>query len=264
MGLVLIIVLGALSVFLFVFLFSAWLTKQRIIGEFRRGNVIVDGKKGNGKDLLFQEVIRTRREDYFANIDYGYKFKGEQWPKDLSVAPNTYADFISNDVKTVEKDVSREGVDTYLSDGGIILPSQQDAALHKAFPSFPIYYALSRHLYNSNIHINTQNVERVWKALREQADYFVRCRGVIKWFPFLLIIRVTEYDQYKAVVADKRAYRGGGFLNRFNDATRATFAAENGFIKDGFVIVRKRTIKYDSRAYHIKLFGYPAPKKKGR
>ena len=140
------------------------------------------------------------------------------------------------------------------------MPSQMDSTLHKQFPSFPIYYALSRHLYAKNMHINSQNLERVWKAIREQADYFVRCRGVIK-IPFFLIIKTTEYDRYQSAVNDVRAYHGGGFLNKFNSAERATYQASNGFIQDGFVIVPKWGIKYDTRAYHKKIFGFEAPKK---
>lgn len=249
------------AILVIVILVKAWLTKLRIMGAFRSGNVIVFGKKGKGKDLLFQKIINARHEKYTANIDYGGDFVREEWPKDKTVSPNTYNNFINNDVEIIEKDKALEGVDYYISDGGIILPSQMDSTLHKMFPSFPIYYALSRHLYASNIHINTQNIERVWKALREQADYYIKCRGVIR-LPFFLIIKTTEYDRYQSALNDVRTYTGGGFLNKFSKAEQATYNASNGFIKDGFLIIRKRSIKYDTRAYHTKLFGYSAKAEK--
>ena len=83
-----------------------------------------------------------------------------------------------------------------------MLPSQYDTKLYKSYPSFPIFYALSRHLYNSNIHCNTQNLSRVWKALREQADFYIKCIEVKK--PFILglfgFLRIDFicYDKYES------------------------------------------------------------------
>lgn len=253
------------ALLLIIFFVRAWLTKKRIVNAFKRNNVLVFGRRGKGKDLIFQEVIAKRHEPYQANIDYGFKRRREAWASDLSVSPNTYENFIANKVITIEKHEELEGVDAYISDMGVVLPSQMDSVLHKKFPSFPIYYALSRHLYNSNIHGNTQNLERVWKAVREQADYFVQARGVIN-LPFMLIVRTTEYDKYKSAVAELSPVHGGGLLNSFRRAETAVYNASNGFIKDGFFIVWKRHIKYDTRAYHYKLFGFNAPrrsKKKG-
>lgn len=246
-----------------IFLVRAWLTKKRIVQAFRSNNVLVFGKKGKGKDLIFQEVIATRKAPYLSNIDYGGKRLKEVWPNELSVTPNTYENFIANEVATLQKVEEWEDIDAYVSDMGVVLPSQMDSLLHKKFPSFPIYYALSRHLYNSNIHGNTQNLERAWKAIREQADYFVQARGVIN-LGFCLIIRTTEYDKYKSAVAELSPVKGGGLFNSFRKAETAIYNATNGFIKDGYLIVWKRHIKYDTRAYHEKIFGKKAPRKKKR
>lgn len=252
---------AVIALLIAVFLIRAWLTKRRIIQAFRSNNVLVFGKKGKGKDLIFQEVIATRKAPYLSNIDYGGKRLKEVWPNELSVTPNTYENFIANEVATLEKKDAWEDIDAYISDMGVILPSQMDSLLHKKFPSFPIYYALSRHLYNSNIHGNTQNLERAWKAIREQADYFVQARGVIN-LGFCLIVRTTEYDKYKSAVAELSPVKGGGLFNSFRKAETAIYNATNGFIKDGYLIVWKRHIKYDTRAYHEKIFGSKAPSKK--
>lgn len=242
-------------VLLFVFLLSAYLTKKRITNEFRRCNVIVYGKKGNGKDLLFQAVINKRKRPYYANISYGGDYT-PIWANEISVAPNTYESFINNKVHVIDKKLA-ERKDVYLSDGGIILPSQYDSTLYKSFPSFPVYYALSRHLSNSNVHINTQNIGRVWKALREQADYYIRCRGVIN-LPGFLIIKTTEYDNYASAEKNLLPLKSR-LANKFSRAETDQFEATNGFIKSGFVIVRKKSVKYDSRAYHKIIYGCEAP-----
>ena len=56
---------------LLLFLFRSWLFGRFVVSEFKRCNVVVDGKKGTGKDLLFQYVIWKRDEHYYANISYG-------------------------------------------------------------------------------------------------------------------------------------------------------------------------------------------------
>lgn len=260
MKIVFLILSAIAAIALAVFLVIAYLTKKRIAREFSRCNVIVYGKKGNGKDLLFQAIINKRKRPYFANISYGGDYTNV-WANEISVAPNTYEKFIKNDVEVIEK-VFPDRKDFYLSDGGIILPSQYDSKLYNAFPSLPIFYALSRHLTNSNVHINTQNLGRVWKALREQADYYVRCRGVIH-LPHFLIIKTTEYDTYESAEKNLLPIKNR-FGNKYSKAEVDQFNATNGFIQNGFVIVRKKSIKYDTRAYHKIIYGCEAPTNRKR
>ena len=254
-----IIVLLALILigFLIVF-FIHFITKKRIVNEFKRSNVIVFGKKRKGKDILFQCVINARKTKYFSNINYGGK-KVLVSPKEVSVSPNTYVNFINNHISIIKKDKRLEGVDVYLSDGGIILPSQYDSVLHKTFPSLPIAYALSGHLWNNNIHINTQNLERVWKALREQADYFIKIRRRII-LPFFIVLFTTEYDKYQSA-SESLMPMPSRMLNQYSRAESDKFTATHGFIKNGFIIVRKKSLHYDTRAYHKIIFGKKAPKK---
>ena len=105
-----------------------------MISYFEKCNVIVFGKKGTGKDLIFQKVINSRKDTYYSNISYGGDYK------DIEVSElttgNTYNDFIQNKINLCNKIDEREGKDIYLSDCGIILPSQYDSTLHKVFPSF--------------------------------------------------------------------------------------------------------------------------------
>lgn len=231
-------------VLLFFFLQNS-ISVNNMLWHFKNGNVIVSGKKGKGKDLLFQYVINKRKKFYYSNIDYGGKRKIIPL-KEVSCAPNDYDALINNRiVKTSHK--FKEKCDIYISDGGSFLPSQMDSVLHKTYKSMPLYYALSRHLYNSNVHVNTQNVERVWKALREQADFYPVCKRVYHWLPFFLIIKVISYDKYESCVHGVLPLK-----KRWNRESKNQFdlyTAQNGDIRKFYVFVPKWKIHYNTRAF---------------
>lgn len=253
---ILILIIGA--IFLLVFLISAFLTKRRLIKTFRNNNVIVFGKKGTGKDLLTEEIISCRKAPYYSNIDYGGKctlIKAD----DMKLGKNTYNNFIKGVIEPTKKEWN-ENIDWYFSDVGIILPSQYDSILHKYYPSYPIFYALSRHLYNANVHVNTQNLERVWKALREQADSYIKTLKVIK-LGFCFLIKTRQFDRYQSAVNDIRPIKHR-LLNKYSKGDQDTYEASNGEIKEGWLIVWRWHIKYDTRAYHKIVFGEKAPKRK--
>lgn len=187
MNIIPILIIGALAIFGIIAL--VWFIKQAllfryIVDNFKKSNVVVAGKKGTGKDLIFNKVINRRNDYHYCNIPMGDKNKIISL-KAVSVEPNTYKDFINENVTRINR-TFYEKKDIYISDGGVYLPSYMDAVLYKTYPSMPIFYALSRHLYENNIHVNVQNYNRLWKALREQADFFVTCRKTIK-IPFFLI-----------------------------------------------------------------------------
>lgn len=230
-----------------IFLVKSYLHTSFIVNNFKNVNVIVVGKKGTGKDLLFNKVINKRKSFYYANIPYndkyGYKIIT---PKDISIYPNTYEQFLENKLKKVKR-IFYENKDIYLSDGGIVLPSYMDSRLYKTYPSLPCYYALSRHLYNSNLHVNVQNLGRVWKALREQADFYCVCKRTIK-IPFFLITRVITYDKYQSVEQGLMPMKNS-FLNKHQRAIYQEYKALYGDIRCGYVIQRKCKVKYDTRYF---------------
>ncbi|MCH5171634.1 MAG: hypothetical protein J1F31_02230 [Erysipelotrichales bacterium] len=233
--------------------------------NFSRCNVIVSGKKGTGKDLLFQKVINLRKKPYLSNISYGGDYK-ECCANDLELANNDYMSFIKNDINIIDKSsLPYEGRDFYFSDCGIILPSQYDSTLHKLFKSFPISYALSRHLWANNIHCNTQDLGRIWKALREQADFYIIAKGVKK-LPFgLLRVDFNVYDKYESAKSCLSPL-SSRLWNKYSKAERDLYIATNGLVESHFVYMRSRSIKYDTRAYHEKIFGvkYVAPSKRAK
>ena len=221
---------------------------QDLLREFRKKNVIVFGKKGTGKDLVFQYVIRKRHKPYYSNIDYGGQWESCK-VKDVSVAPNSYDELIKDEITPVEQTL-KEGQDIYLSDGGIYLPSWNDSKLYRQFPSFPVYYATIRHLTNSNIHINTQNLDRVWKAIREQADFYVMTRKTFHLGPFFFT-KVVTYDRYQTAQEMALPLKART-LNEFSKAQYDLYNATKGEIRTGWVI--NVNPSYDTRYFRSLFF----------
>lgn len=229
---------------------TVWLIRQSlftrdIVQHFKKCNVVVAGKKGTGKDLIFNKVINKRHDEYYSNIKYGGKCHLISL-KQVSVSPNTYDDFINERVTKVKR-VFKEGKDIYISDGGIFLPSYMDAKLYKTYPSMPIYYALSRHLYNHNVHVNVQNYERLWKALREQSDFYVTCKKTIKIFGIFFTKCIT-YDKLQSAMQGLLPIKNR-IANKYSKAEVDLYNSQNGEIKQGWVIQFKHNIKYNTRAF---------------
>ena len=196
-GIILIAAIGILLLIAAIFIIRSHFFTKHLVKEFRTCNVIVAGKKGTGKDLLFQHIINKRKEPYYANIDYGGKYEHIDL-KDVSARPNTFKEFIEGEIKPIERRFE-EKRDIYISDGGVFLPSFADTLLDKIYPSMPVYYALSRHSADHNIHANVQNFERLWKKLREQADAYVLVKGRIK-LPHFILVKAIWYDKLQSAI----------------------------------------------------------------
>lgn len=147
---------------------------NKIIKLFEKGSVCVTGQRGAGKDMLFANIIARRNEPYVSNSDYGGDFTSLDLSK-LDCGKNTYDNFINGNILPYIYPYP-QGADIYITDCGIYLPSQYCNELNKKYPYLPTFFALSRHLGNCNVHINTQNLNRVWDKLREQSDTYIRCR----------------------------------------------------------------------------------------
>ena len=259
MQVILIILLIGLGIFALIILVKHLFTKARIKSAFENGNVIVSGRKGYGKDVLFNAVINWRKKAYLSNLNYGGNYNSFLI-KELELTPNKYDNFIKGNIEKVNKNPRFEKTDIYISDSGVYLPSQMDYLLHKTYPSLPITYALNRHLYDNGIHCNAQRIERIWKALREQADYFILMRKRPLKLPFFLVLFTTEYDRYESARKELQPMNNTLF-NKYSKAEKDLFKANNGFVKNGLIIVSKHSLKYDSRAFHEIIYGYKAEKK---
>ena len=91
-----------------------------LVNEFSRCNVLVFGKKRQGKDLIFAHVIALRGEKHYANIPYDENTEVITLDE-LNVGDNTFEDFINGTVRPFSPRFD-EGCDVYVSDGGIYLP----------------------------------------------------------------------------------------------------------------------------------------------
>lgn len=238
------LLIGAL--FLIIFTFKYLSFKRYLLNNFKSCNVIVAGKKGRGKGLVFQYVINHRKDYYYSNIDYGGKRKIIKL-KDVSCEPNNYLNLILDHVdKTTHK--FKDGKDIYIDDIGNFLPSYMDATLYKQFPSMPLFYSLSRHLYDCNVHCNTQNIERGWKALREQADFYVVVKGTIKLFGFFFITKMITYERYESAKQNLLPLKKR-ILNKVSKANFDLYTAQNGVIRVGYLWQTKKSLHYDTRAF---------------
>lgn len=239
---VLLLIITFLFVLVFVFLMRKMYYAQLVLTEFRGGNVIVFGRKGKGKDLLFQWVINARKRACYSNIYYGGRSMLFNL-KNLDCGQNTYENVLSGNIIKFKPQFN-ENTDFYVSEGGIQLPCQYNHILNKQYKSLPLIYALSRHIYNANIHCNMQGVGRIWNLLREQADSFIWVRGRIK-LPFIIIIKGTIYKNEQEARSERRPLK-----QRFLRRTEIDiYNHEQGQPRDFWVILSKRKIYYDTRYF---------------
>lgn len=236
-----------------VFFIKNALVLSDIKHHFRKGNTITFGYKGTGKDLLTHYFINKRGEHYYANMPYDKNQKLYTYIDllSVSVAPNTYKSFVLSNIVVPTSPRLYEKEDIYYSDMGIYLPSQEDGLLHKQFPSLPITYALSRQLWNSNIHFNTQQLERGWKILREQADYFIWTRKTYHIFNLLITTGYT-YEKYES--AKQRLLPMKTSLFSKNELQKQ-YVATNGKIQHYFIIQKTKHIYYDTRHFEKVIYG---------
>lgn len=219
---------------------------KRIIRFFKRGNVCVTGLRGTGKDLLMGNVIARRKKNYVSNLNYG----GDYTPLILSELDikNKYSNFINNQVNSYFYPYLL-GSDIYISDCGVYLPSQYNNLLNRDFEGLISFQALSRQIARCNVHINAQNLNRVWDKLREQSDIYIRCTRCIYIFGFV-IQRIVIYDKYDSCVNRVEPCRI--HVPMFNRAAKQnakiyidSFRNSHGFVKSGILFYKNKS-KHDT------------------
>ena len=224
--------------------------KLSFVKQFNKGNVLVSGMRGRGKDVAFCIVVNTRKRNYICNIQYSnpkkryqrFDFDAKVW----ALSGNTYTDLIDNKVKTYSYPYP-DCIDYYISDAGIYFPSQYQNELVKRYSGAPMFQALSRHLGDCNVHVNSQRQNRVWDKIREQSDIYIVMRGchVLKYSKFALI-RYTIYSNEESAEAQlKLPFFGLGKRSR---ELKQSFLASHGSIKNGFFFARI-PYRFDSRRF---------------
>lgn len=174
---------------------------KKIIRLFEDGNVCVCGLRGRGKDMLMANVVVRRNKSYVSNTPYDSNVIPFV-PMDFDCGKNTYDDFINGTVKQYMFPY-KDGTDIYIGDAGIVFPSQYCNELNKKYGYFSTFMALSRHLGECNVHVNVQNLNRIWDKIREQSDIYIMCNGLWRWLLRLtgIVVQcVTIYELYDSAV----------------------------------------------------------------
>ena len=173
---------------------------RKVCDIFKSGNTCVTGLRGRGKDLLMSNVVARRKLPYISNIDY--HCKSSQYIRlDFPSldTKNEFQDFIDGTIKKYDYPYP-DGADIYISDSGIYLPAQYYTKLDKLYGYLSTFMALSRHLGDCNVHINAQNLNRVWDKVREQSDMYILCRSCKVLFGKLVFMRILVYDKYQSCI----------------------------------------------------------------
>lgn len=253
-------------VLLLVILFVGYkIIKNKIaLNKLKRKSLIFFGFRGKGKDLLFQYLVNSLvpvKRPIFSNISYGERTVNFD-PIELSIAPNTVERFIDDDITLIKKKEKFENSVCIISDGSLYFGNWAEKSLLKKYPDFPLMVALFRHLYNGDMLINTQDLDRLWRVIEEQQDGYVWCRQVKK-IPFLgLIGQGVYYEKFSSAEQRLLPMHKVGLHNNYNRSDVEQYKATNGDISTFWYFVPFWKIKYNTRAFHDKIFGEPAPVKK--
>ena len=238
-----------IAIFLLLYIVN-FLLKRKFVKQFEKGNVLVSGMRGRGKDVAFCVVVNSRKRNYISNIQYSnpkkryqrFNFDAKVW----ALSGNTYTDLIDNRIKTYSYPYP-DGIDYYISDAGIYFPSQYQSELVKRYAGAPMFQALSRHLGDCNVHVNSQRQNRVWDKIREQSDIYIVMRGChVMRFLKIALIRYTIYDNEES--AEKQIKLPFFGLGKRARELKQSFLATHGAIKNGFFFT-KIPYRFDSRRF---------------
>lgn len=257
MNIIILIIFASFLIYTFVVINQFIKGRDALIEAFENFNCCVFGLRGKGKDCIFNKVINAREQPCYATIPYNKDYCVQEQLEHFSVSPNTQEDIVSGNVKIIPKSL-KENTDLYISDAGNYLPAQDCASLLKKYPGFPAFYSFSRHLYNMNIHHNTQEIGRVWNILREQTGRWIMAEKTTCLFKTFLITSFIIYDKEESAVLNMRPFKTSLF-NKDARALKIDFEAKHGQIKRYKIIQLTKNMHYDSRWAHEMFFGYKSP-----
>lgn len=281
------LIIAFLTLIVIIYVTKIKRNTAEIIGIMDSYSVHIWGFKKTGKDLLTQIYIYNKHKknkskvNYLSvNVDYGYGCKKIDF-QELKIYTKdngenkeaTYQDFIDNKNLYFAYQEEYEGKRLIVSDVGIYLPNTEHNYLDKKYPSLPIFFAISEHLYNMPIITNSQELTRPWVKLRNMSDFYIKAlhtvpkhhsvlKKIWKYLPILrhyLFLKIRLYDKiesaengilpFKDVSILKNGLLGRPLTLTPGQATKEQFKAEHGTIKEMTVYIPIKAIKYDSRYF---------------
>ena len=306
------IVFALLLVAYAIFRIYLFITNLHFVGKMKNNSTHIYGFKGCGKDLSVQDYVFLRfgkkyhkqckklkydktliysyyseHPNYLSLTDYGYgckivKLTDFELFNQLNKKDLNYNDFINDIPISCKKNDFFEGKQLIISEAQLGLPNTESNALDKKYPWLPVFVALSRHLYNMNIIINSQEFDRPWIKVRNQQDLYIRCLSTFprggsffsRISPFIPILRkyvittIRVYNERQSAENNLLPFSAKGLINEgvktayltSGQATKEQFEATNGKIEKMILFTDKKYIVYDTRVYHSIIFGSPAPK----
>ena len=242
------IVFTVVAIVLVVAVYSV-VEKRLFVNIFNRGNVIVSGMRGRGKDFAFCVVVNARKKNYISNVQYSdpkKKFKRFDFePKVWELAGNTYTNLVDGTVRRYVYPYP-DGLDYYISDAAIYFPAAYCNELTKKYKSAPIFQALSRHLGDANVHCNTQVQHMLWDKMRLQSDLYVVMTGCRHLFGKFFYLSARLYDNPDSADTQLKLPRFG--LGKNASLAKANFMIAHGTIKQ-YRFICRLPYRYDSRRF---------------
>ena len=236
------------GIVLLVCLFS-YLNRSFFYSLFRKGNVIVTGLRGCGKDMAFCLAINHYKKNYISNVVYSdpkrrfkcFSFDVNVW----KIGGNKYQNFADNNLKKFVYPYP-DGIDYFISDAGVYFPSQYANELVSRYGGAPLFQALSRHLGDANVHCNVQNLNRLWDKIREQSDLYVCMKGCKVFFRRFVFLRGAVYETAEA--CEKRLTAPHYGIGKEARSRRVMFETANGRIRSFWFFARV-PYRYDDRRF---------------
>jgi len=110
----------------------------------------------------------------------------------------------------------------------------------------PVEFALHRQLYDAQIHINSQYIDRPWTKLTEQIDVYINTLGVREEGEHLYVkyVYYTKYDSARRRLLPLPHTKGNG-----GERDAAQFYATYGEISGHEVRIHKEDVSYDTRYF---------------
>ena len=232
-----------------------------IMKEFKNRSTCTVGQRGDGKDMLMSNVAVRRNKPYISNINYDGKtpLHIELDLNDMRIGNDCF-NFINGDISPY-KWKHGDGVDIYISDCSVYFPNYKTLELNKKYEDIVNFLALSRQVAESNVHINAQNLVRVWEKFPEQSDVFIRCLSC-RVIGRLVLQHVRLYelrDSCEKRIPPLPRQRNGlkpptNFERQAYELQRISYQAQHGIIKDYYMVYINRS-NYDTRRFKTILEG---------